>query len=40
MFWVGEWPDMTVLADARQRMIATLDTFRHALEESWNLAAV
>jgi hypothetical protein len=30
---VGEWPDMTALASARQRMIATLDTFRDALEE-------
>jgi hypothetical protein len=30
---VGEWPDATTLADARGRMIATLDTFRHALED-------
>jgi len=30
---VGEWPDMTDLAGARQRMIETLDTFRHTLEE-------
>jgi hypothetical protein len=30
---VGEWPDMTALAGARNRMIGTLDTFRHALED-------
>jgi hypothetical protein len=30
---VGEWPDMAALAAARQRMIETLDTFRHALED-------
>ncbi len=30
---VGEWPDMAVLAGARQRMIDTLGTFRHALED-------
>jgi hypothetical protein len=30
---VGEWPDTTALADAREPMIATLDTFRHALED-------
>ena len=30
---VGEWPDMTRLADARQRMIETLGTFRHTLED-------
>ena len=30
---VGEWPDTTALAAARQRMIETLDTFRHALED-------
>lgn len=30
---VGEWPDMTVLAGARQPMIKTLDTFRHTLED-------
>lgn len=30
---LGEWPDMATLAHARPQMIATLDTFRHALEE-------
>lgn len=30
---IGEWPDMYALADARQRMIETLGTFRHALED-------
>jgi hypothetical protein len=30
---VGEWPDMAALADAGTRMIATLDTFRHALDD-------
>ena len=30
---VGEWPDTTTLAGARQRMIGTLDTFRHTLED-------
>jgi hypothetical protein len=30
---IGEWPDMATLARARPQMIATLDTFRHALEE-------
>jgi hypothetical protein len=30
---VGEWPDMTELSGARQRMIQTLDTFRHTLED-------
>jgi hypothetical protein len=30
---VGEWPDMNAIADGRSRMIGTLDTFRHALEE-------
>ena len=32
-FLVGEWPDMPTLAAARAPMIATLDTFRHALED-------
>ena len=27
-----EWPDMDALANARQSMIATLDTFRQTLE--------
>jgi len=30
---IGEWPDMYALADARQSMIKTLGTFRHALED-------
>ncbi|MDR3470809.1 MAG: DUF718 domain-containing protein [Devosia sp.] len=30
---IGEWPDTAALAGARQRMIETLDTFRHALED-------
>ncbi len=30
---IGEWPDMTTLADARGQMIATLNTFRHSLED-------
>ena len=30
---IGEWPDATVLAAARPRMIETLNTFRHALED-------
>lgn len=30
---IGEWPDMTALAGARQRMIETLDTFRHSLAD-------
>jgi hypothetical protein len=30
---VGEWPDRTALAGARDRMIATLNTFRHTLED-------
>jgi hypothetical protein len=30
---IGEWPDMTVLAGARTLMIATLDTFRPALDD-------
>ncbi len=30
---VGEWPDMAALAGARERMIATLNSFRHTLED-------
>jgi hypothetical protein len=30
---VGEWPDMSAISAARARMIATLDTFRHTLED-------
>lgn len=30
---VGEWPDITTLADACVRMIETLNTFRHRLED-------
>jgi hypothetical protein len=30
---IGEWPDTNAIADARQQMIGTLDTFRHVLED-------
>lgn len=30
---VGEWDDMDSLAAARPHMVATLDTFRHLLED-------
>jgi hypothetical protein len=30
---VGEWPDVNAIADGRNRMIDTLDTFRHTLED-------
>jgi hypothetical protein len=30
---IGEWADMTDLAAARPKMIATLDTFRDTLED-------
>lgn len=30
---VGEWPDAGVMGAARTRMIGTLDTFRHTLED-------
>ena len=30
---IGEWSDMDALAKARPQMIATLDSFRHLLEE-------
>jgi len=30
---VGEWQDMAALAGAREQMIATLNTFRHTLED-------
>jgi len=30
---VGEWADMDALASARPQMIATLDTFRHLLDD-------
>ena len=30
---VGEWSDMPALAGARERMIETLNTFRHTLED-------
>jgi hypothetical protein len=30
---IAEWSDMGSLADARPNMIATLDSFRHTLEE-------
>jgi hypothetical protein len=30
---IGEWPDSDALVNARKSMIATLDTFRHTLED-------
>ena len=30
---IAEWPDMEAIAMARPRMIATLGTFRHTLED-------
>jgi hypothetical protein len=30
---IAEWSDMDALAAARPKMIATLDTFRHTLED-------
>jgi hypothetical protein len=33
---VAEWADTAAIADARPRMIGTLDTFRHALEDLGN----
>jgi len=30
---IGEWTDMDALANARPKMIATLDTFRNMLED-------
>jgi hypothetical protein len=30
---VGEWPDVKAITDSRSRMIGTLDTFRHTLED-------
>jgi hypothetical protein len=30
---IGEWPDTPALASARERMIETLDTFHHTLED-------
>ena len=30
---IAEWTDMDALASARPKMIATLDTFRHTLED-------
>ena len=30
---IGEWTDMEALAKARPQMIATLDTFRHMLQD-------
>ena len=30
---IGEWTNMDALAKARPHMIATLDTFRHLLED-------
>jgi hypothetical protein len=33
---VAEWTDTAAIADARPRMIDTLDTFRHTLEDLGN----
>ena len=33
---IAEWSDMEALAAARPKMIATLDTFRHLLEDLGN----
>ena len=33
---VGEWADAGAMANARSRMIATLDSFRHTLEDLGN----
>src|SRR5215467_5295297 len=30
---IGEWADMDALANARPQMVATLDTFRHMLDD-------
>ena len=30
---IGEWADMDALANARPHMVATLDTFRHLLDD-------
>ena len=30
---IGEWADASALADARSRMLATLDNFRDTLED-------
>ena len=30
---VGEWPDQATLARSREQMIATLNTFRHTLDD-------
>jgi quinol monooxygenase YgiN len=30
---IGEWADLNALANARPHMIATLDSFRHTLED-------
>lgn len=30
---IAEWPGMDVLAEARPQMIATLNTFRHTLDD-------
>jgi hypothetical protein len=30
---IGEWDDIAAIATARPRMIATLDSFRHTLED-------
>jgi hypothetical protein len=30
---IAEWPDMETLGSARPQMVATLDSFRHMLED-------
>jgi len=30
---IGEWPDIAAMAEARDRMIATLNSFRETLED-------
>jgi hypothetical protein len=30
---IAEWPDVDTIANARPAMIATLNTFRHTLED-------
>jgi hypothetical protein len=30
---IAEWPDMGTLGNARPQMVATLDSFRHTLED-------
>jgi quinol monooxygenase YgiN len=32
-YLIGEWPDIAAMAEARDRMIATLNSFRETLED-------